>query len=136
LGAVRAAPILHAFIDVELARYSLDEARLALVGFSQGTMMALHVGPRRPRALAGIVGYSGMLADEAAMADSTLTRPPILLIHGDADPMIPVAAFHQAEAALSKNGFVVEGHVSRGLGHSLDLNGLHLGEQFLARVLA
>jgi phospholipase/carboxylesterase len=135
-GVARAAPVLDAFIDAELARYSLTEAKLALVGFSQGTMMALHVGPRRPRTLAGILGYSGMLADEADLAGPAISRPPILLIHGDADPMIPVSAFHQAKAALTRNGFVVESHVSPGLGHSIDLLGLQLGGQFLARVLS
>ena len=134
-GAVRAAPVLDDFIDAELARHNLTEAQLALVGFSQGTMMALHVGPRRRSPLAGIVGYSGMLADEAGLADPALTHPPILLIHGDADPMIPVAAFHQAKAALGQNGFTVESHVSPGLGHSIDMPGLQLGGQFLARVL-
>jgi phospholipase/carboxylesterase len=127
--------VLDAFIDAELARYGLTEANLALVGFSQGTMMALHVGPRRPRTLAGIVGYSGMLA-EAGVAGPAITRPPILLIHGDADPMIPLAAFHQAEAALVRDGFAVESHVSPGLGHSIDLAGLQLGGTFLAHVLA
>jgi len=134
-GAARAAPVLEAFIDAELSRYGLTEAELALVGFSQGTMMALHVGPRRPRPLAGIVGYSGMLADEDSLADPAATRPPVLLIHGDADPMIPLAAFEQARAALVRNGFEVESHVSRGLGHSIDPTGLQLGGRFLARVL-
>ena len=134
-GIARAAPVLDAFIDAELARYGLTEAQLALVGFSQGTMMALHVGLRRPRTLAGIVGYSGMLADEASLAGLPGTRPPILLIHGDADPMIPVAAFHQAKAALARNGFVVESHISPGLGHSIDLPGLQLGGRFLANAL-
>jgi phospholipase/carboxylesterase len=134
-GVARAAPVLDAFIDAELARHGLTEAELALVGFSQGTMMALHVGPRRPRQLAGIVGYSGMLADAAALSDPATTRPPILLIHGDADPMIPIAAFHLAQASLTANGFVVESHVSRGLGHSIDMAGLQLGGRFLARVL-
>jgi phospholipase/carboxylesterase len=135
-GVARAAPVLDAFIDAELARYGLTEARLALVGFSQGTMMALHVGLRRRNPLAGIAGYSGMLADEAGLADPTITRPPILLIHGDADPMIPVAAFHQAKAALAENGFDVESYVSPGLGHGIDMAGLELGGAFLARVLA
>jgi phospholipase/carboxylesterase len=135
-GVARAAPVLDAFIDAELARYGLTEAQLALVGFSQGTMMALHVGPRRPRTLAGIVGYSGMLADEAGLAGLPGARPPILLIHGDADPMIPIAAFHQAKAALVRDGFAVESHVSPGLGHSIDLPGLQLGGQFLASALA
>jgi phospholipase/carboxylesterase len=134
-GAARAAPVLDAFIDAELARHGLTEAKLALVGFSQGTMMALHVGPRRRNVLAGIVGYSGMLADEAALADPATTRPPILLIHGDADPMIPINAFHQAQASLAAKGFEVESHVSRGLGHSIDMPGLELGGRFLARVL-
>jgi phospholipase/carboxylesterase len=134
-GANQAAPILNAFIDAELARYGMTEANLALVGFSQGTMMALHVGPRRPRQMAGIVGYSGMLADPMGLAAPGLTHPPILLIHGDADPMIPVAAFHQAKAALTSNGFSVEDHVSPGLGHSIDMAGLQLGGQFLKRVL-
>ena len=134
-GANQAAPVLNAFIDAELARHGLTEAQLALVGFSQGTMMALHLGPRRPRQLAGIVGYSGMLVDEAGLADPAITRPPILLVHGDADPMVPFAAFHAAKAALTRNGFAVEEHVSRGLGHSIDLAGLQLGGQFLARVL-
>lgn len=135
-GAARAAPVLDGFIDAELARYGLTEANLALVGFSQGTMMALQVGPRRRKPLAGIVGYSGMLADAAGLADPSITRPPILLIHGDADPMIPIAAFHQTKAALVQNGFVVESHISPGVGHSIDLPGLQLGGSFLARVLA
>jgi len=133
-GAARAAPVLDAFIDAELARAGLTEANLALVGFSQGTMMALHVGPRRRTQLAGVVGYSGMLADEAALAAAE-THPPILLVHGDEDPVIPVAAFLQAEAGLTANGFAVETHVSRRLGHSIDLPGLQLGGRFLTRVL-
>jgi len=133
-GAAAAAPALDAFVDAELAAHGLTEASLALVGFSQGTMMALHVGPRRAIPLAGIVGFSGMVADEAALAAAP-TRPPVLLVHGDADPMIPIGAFHAADAALRAAGFSVESHVSPGLGHSIDLPGLNLGGAFLARVL-
>ena len=133
-GAVQAAPVLDAFIDAELARTGLAAGRVALVGFSQGTMMALHVGPRREPALAGIIGYSGRLADEAGLAGAR-SKPPILLVHGDADPMIPIAAFHQANAALTRHGFTVESHVSRGLAHSIDPAGLQLGGAFLRRVL-
>jgi phospholipase/carboxylesterase len=135
-GAGRAAPALEAFIDAELARHGLTEASLALVGFSQGTMMALQVGPARPRPLAGIVGYSGMLADETALAATDgAPRAPVLLVHGDADPMIPIAAFQTAKAALERHGFAVESHVSPGLGHSIDYQGLSLGGAFLARAL-
>ena len=134
-GAARAAPVLNAFIDAELARTGLTEADLALVGFSQGTMMSLHVAPTRSTALAGIVGYSGMLADASTLAGAK-TKPPILLVHGDADPMIPVTAFHRAKADLDAAGFTVESHVSRGLAHSIDMPGLQLGGAFLKRVLA
>ncbi len=133
-GAARAAPILDAFIDAELAKAGLTEESLALVGFSQGTMMALEVGPSRQRTLAGVVGFSGMVADDAALATAR-TKPPILLIHGDEDPMIPIGAFHNTMAALERNGFSVESHVSRGLGHSVDAAGIELGGAFLERVL-
>ena len=134
-GAASAGPVLDAFIDAELARHGLDDASLALVGFSQGTMMALQVGPRRARPLAGIVGYSGMLADESTLAAETSTRPPILLVHGDADPMIPIAAFHQTRDALTRLGFTVDSHISPGLAHSIDAAGLTLGQRFLTKVL-
>ncbi len=134
VGVRGAAPILDAFIDAETAKAGLADDRVALVGFSQGTMLALHVAPRRARAMAGVVGYSGMMID----ADETrmLTRPPVLLVHGDADPMVPIAGFHSASAALQRLGFDVATHVSPGLGHSIDAAGLKLGEAFLARVLA
>ena len=132
-GVRDAAPVLDAFIDAELARYGLTEDRLALVGFSQGTMLALHVALRRERQLAGVVGYSGMLIE--ADEPDVMSRPPVLLVHGDADPMVPVAAFHRSEAALRQVGLEVTGHVSRGLGHSIDLAGLQLGQAFLKRVL-
>lgn len=134
-GVARAAPALNAFIDAELARHGLSEEQLVLVGFSQGTMMALHVGPRRPRRLAGIVGYSGMLADEAGLDDPAINRPPVLLIHGDADPMVPISAFHQTAEALAEHGFDVRGHICRDLGHGVDLMGLRLGAQFVAEAL-
>ncbi len=134
-GAARAAPVLDAFIEQELKRHGLGEDRLALVGFSQGTMMGLQVGPRRPATLAGIVGYSGMLANAAGLDDGVLRKPPVLLVHGDADPMIPLSAFHRTREALLRHGFAVETHVSAGLGHSIDAAGLSLGERFLKRVL-
>lgn len=131
-GVRVSAPDLNAYIDAQLAAHGLTEDRLVLVGFSQGTMMALHVGPRRAKTLAGIIGYSGMLADPDALAAEVVTRPPILLVHGDADPVLPVSALHQAEERLQALGFEVDAHVSPGLGHSLDDKGLRLGSRFLA----
>jgi phospholipase/carboxylesterase len=130
-GVRQAAPALNAYIDAQLERHGLTDDRLVLVGFSQGTMMALHVGPRRAQALAGIVGYSGMLADAEALAAEVRTRPPVLLVHGDADQTLPVTATHQAALALEALGFEVAKHVSPGLGHGIDEAGLRLGGQFL-----
>ena len=132
-GVRSAAPILNAFIDAELARHGLAEDRLALVGFSQGTMLSLYAGPRRERQIAGIVGYSGMMIE--GDEEELHTRPPVLLAHGDEDPMIPIAAFERAEETLTRLGFPLTTHVSHGLGHSIDIDGLRLGGAFLLRVL-
>ena len=91
-GVRRAAPALDRFIDEELARSGVDDGRLALVGFSQGTMMALHVGLRRARPCAGIVGYSGALVDPANLKDEARAKPPVLLVHGADDDLIPAEA--------------------------------------------
>ena len=130
-GVRVSAGLLNTFIDEQLAATGLSEDKLALVGFSQGTMMALHVGPRRARRIAGIVGYSGMLADPDALAAEVKTKPPVLLVHGDADTVLPVASLHEAERRLKVLDFEVASHVSRGLTHSIDEAGLTLGARFL-----
>jgi len=134
-GVRVSAPDLNAYIDTHLAANGLSEDRLALVGFSQGTMMALHVGPRRAKAIAGIIGYSGMLADPDALAKELATKPPVLLVHGDADEVLPVTAMNQAKTRLEDLGFKVAAHVSPNLGHSVDEVGLQLGASFLAQRL-
>lgn len=131
-GAARAAPAIDAFIDKELAQYGLGDANLALVGFSQGTMMALHVGLRRPRAVAAIVGYSGMLTGGRDLPANGIAKPPVLLIHGAADPVVPVAALHAAKADLERLDIAVRDHVAMGLGHSVDPVGLRMGAEFVA----
>ena len=135
-GVREPAAVLNAFIDSQLERYGLTEDKLALVGFSQGTMMALHVGPRRERQIAGIVGYSGMLVDAEALAAEGRTKPPVLLVHGADDAVLPIAALHDADQALSKLGFTVSTHVSPRLGHSIDEAGLSLGARFLAEAFS
>lgn len=134
-GAAAAAPVIDAFIDRKLKQYDLDESDLAIVGFSQGTMMALHVGLRRTKQIAGILGYSGMLTGAIELAQRKITKPPVLLVHGSADPIVPVSALHAAEAALSRLGIEVETHVSANVGHNVDPVGLRLGAEFIARVL-
>jgi len=139
LGVNKAAAVLQAFLDAELARQKLTPDRLALVGFSQGTMMALHVGLRRAVAPAAIVGYSGihvMPNGEAAIeqaAKEVTSRPPVLLIHGDRDEMIPPQALIASAQSLSALGVPVEWHLSQGIGHGIDGEGLRHGGEFLAR---
>lgn len=128
-GVESAAGILENFLDSELARLNLLPDKLALVGFSQGTMMSLHVGLRR--AAAAIVGYSGTLAGTPPKLGPD--TPPILLIHGDADPMIPAAALFASATTLGRAGAAVQWHISPGVGHSIDEVGLALGGNFLMR---
>lgn len=130
-----AAPAVNAYIDDLLARYGLTPDKLALVGFSQGTMMALHVGPRRQPQIAAILGYSGMLADQDQLADEGRAKPPTLLIHGDRDDVLPIEALHHAQTVLTDLGFEVATHISRGLDHGVDDAGLALGRDFLAKRL-
>jgi phospholipase/carboxylesterase len=138
-GVVAAWPGLDRFLDAELARYRLGANRLVLVGFSQGTMLALHVGLRRSAAPAAIVGYSGMLAGPEHLdktgADITV-RPPVLLIHGAADDLIPVDALHIAREQLAAAGVAVEWHVRERLGHGIDPDGQWLAGHFMAQALA
>lgn len=135
-GVERAAPVLNAFIDAELARLSLDASRLALVGFSQGTMMSLHVGLRRQVAPAAIIGFSGALPGAERLPAEIVSRPPVLLVHGDADEMIPVQALHMAANGLAAAGVAVRWHISRGVGHGIAPDGLELAGDFLAAAFA
>lgn len=133
-GATSAAPAIDTLIDRKLGQYGLTEAELAIVGFSQGTMMALHVGLRRQAAVAGILGYSGMLTGAADLAHQQISKPPVLLIHGSADPIVPVSALHAAEKALRRAGVDVATHVSTRLGHRVDPSGIRLGVDFVTTV--
>ena len=135
LGAASAAPAIGAFIDRKLKQYALTEANLAIVGFSQGTMMALHVGFRRPRQVAAIIGYSGMLTGGHELSHVPITKPPVLLIHGSADPIVPIAALHSAKSELEHLGIDVTTHISPGVGHSVDPVGLRMGGEFVATAL-
>jgi phospholipase/carboxylesterase len=137
-GVNNAAPGLVRFLDAELARHQLPATALALVGFSQGTMMALHVGLRRAQSPAAIVGYSGLLVlppdnNVEAFAAEIKSRPPVLLVHGDQDDLIPPQALFQAAQGLAAIGVPVEWHLSSGVGHGIDGEGLRHGGEFLAR---
>lgn len=135
-GVNAAGPGLDTFLDAELARNHLDDSKLALVGFSQGTMMALHVGLRRTCMPAAILGYSGLLAGSEHLAEARGRGrlghpPPILLIHGDQDDLIPAEAMFAAAETLAEANIPCEWHLSIGTGHGIDGTGLLHGGLFL-----
>jgi len=140
-GAVKAGGAIDAFLDAELKRLSLDDSKLALVGFSQGAMMALHVGLRRPGAPAAILGYSGLLIgperlSEATARDARGAPPPVLLVHGEQDPLIPFDAMFMAAEALAGASIPTQWHLSLGIAHGIDAEGLRQGGLFLGRAFA
>lgn len=131
-GFARAAETLDSWLTEIMDAEGVDEADTALVGFSQGTMMSLHTGLRRPRALAGIVGFSGRLPEADEAASPVTAKPPVLLVHGDQDDVIPVAALDEARNGLAALGVEVQWHVSRGVGHGIAPDGLSLALRFLS----
>jgi phospholipase/carboxylesterase len=135
-GMEDSAARLRTFLDRILETHRLTMDRLALVGFSQGTMMSLHVGLRLRTPLAGIVGYSGALMAPDRLAAEIRSKPPVLLIHGTADPVVPMEALAEAESTLKAAGITVQSHRIPGLGHGIDMTGAALAEQFLKEKLA
>jgi phospholipase/carboxylesterase len=131
-GVEAAGPVLDAYLDAELARLNLPRERLALVGFSQGTMLSLHLGLRRKVGPAAIVGFSGMLPGPPPALESGGEYPPILLTHGDSDTVIPPQALFLAAGQLGLAGAAVQWHLAPGMGHGIDPDGLAMAGQFLS----
>lgn len=135
-GAAGAAAALDAFIDQQMALHDIPPEKVALVGFSQGTMMALYVAPRREKPLAGVVAYSGMVTSAKALGEEVRSRPPVLVVHGDRDQVVPAAlAFGYTVGALEAVQIEVEPHIRPGLAHGIDAGATQLGGLFLKRVL-
>jgi phospholipase/carboxylesterase len=134
--AVAIQPVVDAFIDAELARLGLDATRLALVGFSQGTLTALHLGLRRALTPAAILGYAGGLVGREHLAADITSRPPVMLVNGELDELAPVYGMHVAVKALSEAGVVAAGQALPNLGHAVDTNALVLGARFLLSAFA
>jgi phospholipase/carboxylesterase len=107
-----------------------------LLGFSQGTMMSLHIAPRRAEVLAGVVGFSGRLLAPERLAAETISRPPVLLVHGDQDPMVPVESLPAAADALAQADFEVYTHISKGTAHGIAPDGLGVALQFMREKLS
>lgn len=121
---------VNAFLDKVLADEGLEADRLVLIGFSQGTMMSLHVAPRREQSVAGIVGFSGRLLAPELLGEVKV-KPPVLLLHGDQDPVVPFADMGLAEKALTGAGFEVATHVMRATPHGISPDGLGAALSFI-----
>ncbi|MDR0810467.1 MAG: dienelactone hydrolase family protein [Gemmobacter sp.] len=130
-GMRSAAEKLNAFIDAKLAEEGLEPAALALVGFSQGAMMSLHIAPRRARAIAGVIAFSGRLLEPERLVPEAEAKPPVLLIHGDADEVVPFTDMGRAGNALVEAGFETYAHVMKGTGHGIAPDGLQVALAFL-----
>lgn len=130
-GLLQAAKDLNGFIDRVLQTENIGADALALVGFSQGAMISLHIAPRRATPLAAVVAISGRLLQPEALANEALVKPPILLMHGDQDPVVPFEDMGLAGNALVAAGFETYGHVMKGMGHGIAPDGLGVALQFL-----
>jgi phospholipase/carboxylesterase len=130
-GLARAAVDLNGFIDARLAEEGLQDKHLAILGFSQGAMMAMHVAPRRTAEIAGVVAISGRLLQPEKIGEITV-KPPVLLIHGDVDEVVPFGNMQHAGQVLTGAGFTTYGHVMQGTGHGIAQDGLQASLAFLA----
>lgn len=130
-GVRKAAPILNSFIDEQLEKFSLEEKDLVLVGFSQGTMMSLYTGLRREKEVAGIIGFSGLLVNGENLRKEIASRPPVCLVHGTLDPVVPFFHLETAKATLEELGVPVEAHSISGLMHGIDGDGINAAIEFL-----
>ncbi len=134
-GVQSAAPVLNEYIDYALKEASLPDKQMALVGFSQGAMMALHVGLRRNSSPACIISYSGMLAGAEHIKQEARVAPPLMMFHGDQDDIIPINALPYSIAALEEAGQTVLPHIMKGVGHGIDAESINLGGEFIKGTL-
>ncbi|MFH1158493.1 MAG: dienelactone hydrolase family protein [Pseudomonadota bacterium] len=127
------AAVLNSFIDAQLTQWGVDESRLIVIGFSQGSMMALYAMPRRAKPCAGIISYSGMLIDAAGLKAQGIVRPPVLAVHGDADEVVPPFNLKAIQEGFSAAGFNIETVLRPALGHGIDQPGLARGVKFIKK---
>lgn len=134
-GVKTVMPLVGEFVIEQAERFQLPLNKVALLGFSQGTMTSLHVAPRLKDKIAGVLGYSGaLLWDENGSKD--LKTMPICLIHGESDDIVPVEARAHAIEKLESAGFTLSGHTTPGLAHSIDQKGIDAGSAFLKEILS
>ncbi len=134
-GMITNRPIVNEYINGLLAEFALPANKLALVGFSQGTMVSLDVGPRREDGLAGVLGYSGSLLSHKSLHAEIKSRAPVCLVHGLQDEVVPPDLARKAQEMLQAEAVPCEIHLQPNVGHSIDEGGIRIGAAFLQRIL-
>jgi phospholipase/carboxylesterase len=135
-GAKTARPLLTEYLHNKCQSHGLTMQDVAIVGFSQGTMVSLDTIPRTEEGCAGILGFSGRLLNAQSLEDETKSKFPVCLIHGTADEMVPFDSLAAAKTGLEQAGYDVETHQRPGLGHGIDEPGLKAGLAFLQKILS
>jgi len=130
-GVEMAAEDVNAFLDQVLEDEGINPSQLIVFGFSQGTMMGLRVLPRRDEPVAGLVAFSGRILEPDAFADHVVAKPPVLLVHGDQDDMVPLAHFSESGEVLEAAGFETYGFIMEGTGHGIAMDGLSVALRFI-----
>ena len=131
-GMQAAVEDINAFLDALMVDEDVLPEQVVLFGFSQGTMMSLHVAPRREDPVAGIIAFSGRLLNPEVLKDEVVSRMPVLLVHGDQDDLVPVQSLPEAAEALQQAGFKdVFAHVMKGTGHGIAPDGLSVALAFM-----
>lgn len=134
-GLERSAQDLSEFVDQRLAYEGLGPQAVALVGFSQGAMLSLHMAPRRAEPIAAVIAISGQLLQPERLAAETSAKPPVLVMHGDRDEVVPFPEMTATCNALVAAGFETYGHVMEGAGHTIAQDGLATALAFLTKTL-
>ncbi len=129
------APLLGEYIDAQLEKWDVDESNLVIVGFSQGTMMAMYTMPRRKKPCAAIVGYSGMLIDAAGLKDDNVVKMPVLAIHGDSDDIVHPSNLQEVEEGFTNAGFNIETILRPQVAHGIDMFSIKRGLSFIKDTL-
>ena len=130
-GIEIAIPILQLFIEENLAKYDLNFCDLVLIGFSQGTMMALQIAPRFKESCFAVIGFSGALINFNQLIKEQKSNPPICLIHGDIDQVVTIDRHFESVNALKNIGLLKEEHVIKNMEHSINLEALTKAMKFL-----
>lgn len=130
-GIKTALPILQNYIDENLAKYNLSYENLVLIGFSQGTMMALQLAPRLEEKCFAVIGFSGALVNPIDLEKEKKSNPPICLIHGREDQVVTASQHQYSVMHLKQMNLLSEEHLIKDLAHSINSSAIKFAQNFL-----